>query len=92
MKKEKPATKLCKHCKTEIPYDAKICPQCKKKQGMGIVPKIIIIIIALALIGSFASKSDSDTPNGTEPALETPAATESPSTSTNASAKETEES
>lgn len=24
MKKEKPTTKLCKHCKTEIPYDAKV--------------------------------------------------------------------
>ena len=32
MKKEKPTTKLCKHCKTEIPYDAKVCPNCRKKQ------------------------------------------------------------
>ena len=35
MKKEKPTTKLCKHCKTEIPYDAKVCPNCRKKQKGG---------------------------------------------------------
>ena len=33
MKKEKPTTKICKYCKTEIPYGAKVCPQCRKKQG-----------------------------------------------------------
>lgn len=33
MGKEKPATKTCKHCKTEIPAGAKVCPQCRKKQG-----------------------------------------------------------
>lgn len=59
MGKEKPTTKICKHCKTEIPYGAKICPQCRKKQGMGLVPKIIIGIIVLGIIGSVAGgKSD----------------------------------
>lgn len=50
MSKEKPTTKICKHCKTEIPYGAKICPQCRKKQGKGIVKWIIIAIIAISII------------------------------------------
>ena len=54
MKKEKSATKICKYCKTEISSDAKICPNCRKKQGMGIVPKVIIAIIVLGIIGSAA--------------------------------------
>ena len=32
MSKETPETKLCKYCKSEIPYDAKVCPNCRKKQ------------------------------------------------------------
>lgn len=52
MKKEKPTTKMCKHCKTEIPYGAKVCPQCRKKQGASGCLIIIIVIIALGLIGS----------------------------------------
>lgn len=54
MGKEKPTTKICKHCKTEIPYGAKICPQCRKKQGMGLVPKIIIGIIVIVAIANAA--------------------------------------
>lgn len=53
MKKEKPATKICKHCKTEIPYNAKICPQCRKKQG-GKMKWVVIGILALAVIGAAA--------------------------------------
>lgn len=51
MAKEKPETKLCKHCKTEIPYGAKICPNCKKKQGMSGCLVVIIVIVALGIIG-----------------------------------------
>ena len=71
MKKEKTTTKLCKHCKTEIPYEAKICPHCKKKQGMGIVPKVIIGIIVVCVIGgALGAPKDSseDTPQNTSEA------------------------
>lgn len=49
MKKE--GTKLCKHCKTEIPAGAKVCPNCRKKQG-GKLKWIIIAIAVIAIIGS----------------------------------------
>ena len=61
MGKEKPATKICKHCKTEIPYGAKVCPQCRKKQGPGGCLIAIIVIVVIGLIGScFGSGSNDD--------------------------------
>ena len=66
MKKEKPATKICKHCKTEIPYGAKICPQCRKKQGMGLIPKAIIGILVLGIIGSVAGGDEESTSSNSE--------------------------
>lgn len=57
-KNEKPQTKICKHCKTEIPYGAKVCPQCRKKQGMGCLVWVIIIIVALGVIGALAGGGD----------------------------------
>ena len=60
-KKEKPTTKTCKHCGTEIPYAAKVCPNCRKKQGMGFFTKIIIVIVVLAVLGSMGGKGKSDT-------------------------------
>lgn len=53
MSKEKPTTKICKHCRTEIPYGAKVCPQCRKKQG-GKLKWIIIAILVLGVIGKIA--------------------------------------
>lgn len=50
MAKEKQETKLCKHCKTEIPYGAKICPNCRKKQG-GKLKWVIIAVVVLGIIG-----------------------------------------
>lgn len=64
MSKEKATTKICKHCKTEIPADAKVCPQCRKKQGMGVLPKVFIVIVVLGLIGAiFGNGEDSDNTN-----------------------------
>ncbi len=62
MAKEKKTTKLCKHCKTEIPAGAKICPSCQKKQG-GIMMWFIIGIVAIAIIGGAMGKSDSNSPS-----------------------------
>lgn len=49
---EKPTTKLCKHCKTEIPYDAKICPNCRKSQKPnGCLVAILVVVVLFVLIG-----------------------------------------
>lgn len=57
MGKEKPATKVCKHCKTEIPYGAKVCPQCRKKQG-GVLKWVIIAFVVICIIGAAGGGND----------------------------------
>ena len=57
MGKEKPTTKVCKHCKTEIPYGAKVCPQCRKKQG-GVLKWVIIVFVAICIIGAASGGND----------------------------------
>lgn len=81
MKKEKPTTKTCKYCKTEIPYDAKVCPQCRKKQGMGCLTKIIIFVVIIVLIGLLGSSGDDDNNTATEEST-TKSTTEATTTST----------
>ena len=68
MKKEKPTTKICKYCKTEIPFDAKICPQCRKKQSGGGCLVAIGVVVAIGVLGSCFSgnSSNSATPASTE--------------------------
>lgn len=65
MAKEKPETKICKHCKSEIPYDAKICPQCRKKVKGSALKWILIgiaaIIIISAIAGGGSDKKGGDT-------------------------------
>ena len=51
-------TKQCKYCLTEIPKKAKICPNCKKKQGMGCLPKIGIVLAVLIVLGLFGGGND----------------------------------
>ena len=50
-------TKKCKHCQTEIPKKAKVCPNCHKKQG-GIVKWIVIVVAVIVVIGAIASGGD----------------------------------
>ena len=54
------ATKKCKHCQSDIPKKAKVCPICRKKQG-GILKWIVIIFVALIIIGIIGSISDGNT-------------------------------
>jgi hypothetical protein len=69
-------TKKCKHCQSDIPKKAKVCPVCRKKQG-GKLKWIIIIIIALFIIGSIGGKnSNSDSSKSdTSTSSSTPSAT-----------------
>jgi len=51
-------TKICKYCKSEIPADAKICPNCRKKQSGGWLKWVIIAVVVLAIIGAASGGSD----------------------------------
>lgn len=52
-------TKTCKYCQTEIPKKAKICPNCKRKQGPKVWLIVLIAIIVLAIIAAASGGSDS---------------------------------
>ena len=69
-------TKKCKHCQSDIPKKAKVCPVCRKKQG-GKLKWIIIIIIALFIIGSIGGKKSDD--STTQESSSTSTSTESTS-------------
>lgn len=60
---EEQKTKICKHCGTEIPYIAKVCPNCRKKQsskgkwiGIGVAAFFI-----LGIIGNMMPDEETDT-------------------------------
>lgn len=59
----KSETKICKHCQTEIPRKAKVCPQCRKKQG-GIVKWIILAFFFFMIIGAANSGNDDPVKKG----------------------------
>ena len=46
-------TKTCKHCKTQIPKGAKVCPNCQKKQG-GKLKWLVIIVVVIAVFKMFS--------------------------------------
>lgn len=48
--KAKPKTKKCKHCKSDMPYNAKVCPTCRRSQG-GVLKWVIIILAVLVVLG-----------------------------------------
>lgn len=50
-------TKVCKHCKSEIPKKAKVCPNCRKKQS-SILKRILIALVVLFLIGCIFGGGD----------------------------------
>lgn len=58
-------TKKCKYCKTEIPADAKVCPQCRKKLKGGKLKWVVIIILVFAIIGAVSGGNDSKSGNST---------------------------
>lgn len=66
MKKEMDGTKRCKHCQTEIPAGAKICPNCRKKQGMGCLPKILIAVAVVVILALIASMGSGDSNSGVD--------------------------
>lgn len=59
-------TKKCKYCKTEIPADAKVCPQCRKKLKGGKLKWFVLIVLIGAVIGGVAGENKSKTESGNE--------------------------
>ena len=64
MKKELDGIKRCKHCQTEIPAGAKVCPNCRKKQGMGCLPKILIVVAVVVILAIVVSMGSGDSSSG----------------------------
>lgn len=52
-------TKVCKYCQTEIPKKAKICPDCRKKQG-GALKWVIIAFVVICIIGAAAGRKEDE--------------------------------
>lgn len=58
---EKKETKMCKYCQTEIPKKAKVCPNCKRKQGgIGCLGVFLIVLGVFVFIGAFGSSMSKD--------------------------------
>lgn len=91
MAKELSITKKCKYCKTDIPRDAKICPNCQKKQGHGCLTKIIVSFIVLMILSAlFSNNNDSDNKNNSA-SSSTEHSTETISTATTANSESSTE-
>ena len=54
-------TKKCKYCQSDIPKKAKICPNCRKKQG-GILKWVGIVLVIFIVIGIGTGSSEEDEP------------------------------
>lgn len=80
-------TKTCKHCQSEIPKKAKVCPVCRKKQGFGCLPIIIVVVVLFAVLAAIGGGGEND-----EPSLAETSFAESRATSETSSAPESEES
>lgn len=85
-KKEKPSTKLCKHCKTEIPFEAKVCPNCRKKVKRGAFTWILLALVAVIVVSCVARGGEDS--EGTKKVGEVGQST-APSASSDASAQGT---
>ena len=78
---EQTKTKLCKYCKSEIPADAKICPNCKKRQRPGgcliavIVAVVLVVLLAIAGGASTQDAAPQATVEPEQPAVSEPSET-----------------
>lgn len=86
-----PQNKQCKHCKMEIPKDAKVCPYCRKKQGgkgKWIIIGVVVVLILLAAAGGDSEKAVSSDANKAASSESTEPETVSAAVSDSASAEE----
>lgn len=50
--------KKCKYCQTEIDVKAKVCPNCKKRQGLPVWAIVLIVFFAICFLGAIADEDD----------------------------------
>jgi len=64
--------KKCKHCATMIPKDAKICPNCRKRQGVSFWLIGVAIFFGLSIVGTIISAivGPAGSPGNTAPSSE----------------------
>ena len=55
--------KKCKYCQTEIDSKAKICPNCRKKQGPKIVKWVVLGLLALIIVACVAGGGEDEKEN-----------------------------
>lgn len=53
--------KICKYCKTEIDKSAKICPNCRKKQGPKIFRWVVLALILLVVVACAMGSNEGTT-------------------------------
>lgn len=61
MENKENEVKKCKHCQSDIPKKAKICPNCRKKQGKNkflIVLGVVVLLAVLAGVGGSGDKEE----------------------------------
>lgn len=56
--------KKCKHCQSDIPKKATVCPVCKKKQNKPALGAILILFGIIIIICALSGSDDSNTTNG----------------------------
>lgn len=59
-------TKVCKHCQSEIPKKAKVCPNCRKKQG-GILKWILIVVVVIFVFSMLFGGEDDGSASDSNP-------------------------
>ena len=79
---EENKTKKCKHCQSDIDSKAKVCPNCRKKQGLKGWQIALIVVVVIFVVFGFSGDS-----TNTEPNIQ---ANDSTTTSTNVENKVTE--
>jgi len=63
-KQNEQATKKCKHCQSDIPKKAKVCPVCKKRQGNKL--GVLLIIVGVLIVFAALSGDSNDTSTTTK--------------------------
>lgn len=82
MPEPQPATKKCKYCKSEIPADAKICPNCRKRQTPSGCLIAIIVVVVLIIFAAVAGSSSSGSSSSSAASSDGSAVSDSNSSST----------